>query len=110
LPDATDITVRGVCAVAPEVVFCEKHFCFTGKSERLTRQRIAEMIERLGGKFLRDVTQEIDYLVIGADGNPCWAYACYGRKVERAIRYRKSGLKLLLVHEYDFWDSVLDAG
>jgi hypothetical protein len=109
LPDANNVTVRGVCAVTPEVVFQEKQFCFTGKSERLTRQKITGMIEELGGKLLSDVTQEIDYLVIGADGNPCWAYACYGRKVERAIRYRKSGFKLLLVHEYDFWDSVEDA-
>lgn len=35
--------------------------------------------------------------------NPCWAYACYGRKVEQAIGLRKAGSQLLLVHEADFW-------
>lgn len=49
-----------------------------------------------------------DFLVVGADGNPCWAFACYGRKVEMAIDYRKQGCKLLIVHENDFWDAARD--
>ena len=29
---------------------------------------------------------------------------------EEAIEYRKSGEKITIVHEFDFWDAVEDAG
>lgn len=109
LPDVSSITVSGVCAVCPEITFPEKVFCFTGKSERLTRKELVRIVEGFGGSFSERVTLGIDYLVIGADGNPCWAYACYGRKVEQAVTHRKNGHKLLIVHENDFWDSHEDA-
>ena len=54
--------------------------------------------------------KRVDYLVIGADGNPCWAFACYGRKVEKAVELRKSGVRIMIIHESDFHDAVLDAG
>ena len=50
----------------------------------------------------------MDYLVIGAEGNPCWSYACYGRKVERAVELRKEGLRIMIVHERDFHDALVD--
>jgi len=49
-----------------------------------------------------------DYLVLGTDGNPCWAFACYGRKVEKVIQLRKEGHKIILLHENDFWDAIKD--
>jgi hypothetical protein len=66
------------------------------------------MIARAGGIFSNRLTKKVDYLVVGAEGNPCWAYACYGRKVEQATKYRKQGYKVLIVHEYDFWDALED--
>ena len=57
---------------------------------------------------MNSVSAKLDYLIIGADGNPCWAYACYGRKVEKAVDLRKTGSRLLLVHENDFHDAVAD--
>ncbi len=55
------------------------------------------------------MTAKLNYLVIGAEGNPCWAFACYGRKVEKAVELRKKGIRVVLVHENDFHDAVLDA-
>jgi hypothetical protein len=62
----------------------------------------------LGGEFVSSVTAKVKYLVIGAEGNPCWTYACYGRKVEKAVELRKSGVRLLIIHENDFHDAVAD--
>jgi hypothetical protein len=101
-----NIPISGLCAVAPDVVLKDRTFCFTGASERATRKQFAKMVEARGGKFHPRVTKEIHYLVIGGDGNPCWCFACYGRKVEQAITLRKEGCQLLLVHEIDFWDAV----
>jgi hypothetical protein len=99
----------GLCAVCPEIEFNESTFCFTGASSRYTRKELAATVEGLGGTFAPNVTKNVRYLIIGADGNPCWAYACYGRKVEKAVELRKSGVRVLIVHENDFHDAVADA-
>lgn len=90
-----EFTIQGVCSVCPEIVFDERMFCFTGKSERYTRKKFAEIISSRGGFFSNTVNHDVDYLIIGADGNPCWAFACYGRKVEQAISNRRNGHNIL---------------
>lgn len=109
-PIASEGTITGLCAVAPEIVFAGRTFAFTGASARYPRSVLSEVVTRLGGRVAPNPGQQVDYLVIGADGNPSWAYACYGRKVEKAVALRKAGFKLLLVHENDFHEAVLDAG
>lgn len=101
-------SIQGVCASCPEIIFEESLFCFTGASNTYSRSEFFEVIERLGGKTTKNLTKKVNYLVIGAEGNPCWAYACYGRKVEKAISLRKEGLPLVIVHENDFHDALLD--
>lgn len=101
-------SIQGVCAVCPQIEFARKRFCFTGASTRYPRSRLFEIVQQLGGETSKGLTQQVDYLVIGADGNPCWAYACYGRKVEAAIALRKQGSRLLIIHESDFHDAVAD--
>lgn len=99
-------SVGGICAVCPVIEFEGKTFCFTGVSKKATRNEIAEIICAQGGKYNDRVTNATDYLVVGADGNPCWAFSCYGRKVEKAVDLRKNGHNIVIVHEYDFWDEV----
>lgn len=101
--------IKGCCAVCPEVSFKGSTFCVTGSSTRGTRRELAALIEGLGGRVSSSVTKNTDYLVVGADGNPAWAFACYGRKVEQAMTYRKQGCPITLVHEHDFWDAFEDA-
>lgn len=99
-------TVSGVCAVCPEITFEGAVFCFTGASSVYTRSGFVEVVQGLGGEVASNVSKKINYLVIGAEGNPCWTYACYGRKVEKAVQLRKQGLPLLIIHENDFHDAV----
>jgi hypothetical protein len=105
-----ETTVSGVCAYNPTITFLDHLYCFTGASERGDRNYLASTVATLGGRFNKGLRNDTSYLVVGAAGNPCWAYACYGRKVEDAIARRRAGQKLLIVHEYDFWDAVEDAG
>lgn len=101
-------SLTGLCAVCPEVSFEGTKFCFTGASSKYTRADFSALVKRLGGDVVGSVSASLNYLVIGADGNPCWAYACYGRKVEKAVELRKQGARILLVHEHDFHDAVAD--
>lgn len=102
-------SVSGVCAMRPDITFVGHVLCLTGSSKRGTRAYLAGVVEQNGGRFHPRLTDESHYHVVGADGNPCWAYACYGRKVEDAVRRRRNGQRLLIVHEHDFWDAVGDA-
>lgn len=101
--------ITGICAVCPEVTFENKTFCFTGDSKKYSRQEIIEKIQSKGGLYKDQMSKLVDYLIVGADGSPMWAYSCYGRKVEAAVNLRKRGHRVLIVHESDFWDSFQDA-
>ncbi|MHB8077614.1 BRCT domain-containing protein [Desulfosporosinus fructosivorans] len=81
----TKYNVNGICSACPEIIFTGASFCFTGASTRATRSEIKDLIEQTGATFSDSVTKKTDYLVVGDDGNPAWVFACYGRKVEKAI-------------------------
>lgn len=103
---AVEGSVQGLCAVCPEITFQEQTFCFTGASTRYPRKELSKIVQHLGGSVVSAPSGKLSYLVIGAEGNPAWAYACYGRKVELAVQLRKAGAQLLIVHEHDFHDAV----
>lgn len=100
--------IDGICAVDVQIDLIGNEICFTGTSSRATRNEIAAAITAHGGTFHNSVTKKTRYLVVGDDGNPCWMFACYGRKVEKAVQLRKQGLPIQIVHESDLW-RVLDA-
>lgn len=102
-------SMDGICAMCPEISFHGKTFCFTGQSYHGPRAELVDTVEQLGGIYRTGVTKKTDYLVVGNAGNPCWAYSCYGRKIEEAVRLRKDGAKVQIVNETDFWDAVEDA-
>lgn len=99
-------SIGGICAVCPSIEIEGKTFCFTGMSKRATRNEIANIICDRGGLYNDRITGGTDYLIVGAEGNPCWAFSCYGRKVEKAVDLRKAGQHIAIVHEYDFWDEI----
>lgn len=99
-------TVTGLCAVDPVIEFDDRGFCFTGASSRLSRKEWTGRVADRGGRVHDTLSKKVDYLVIGADGNPCWAYACYGRKVEKAVEMRRAGARIVLVHEIDLHDAL----
>lgn len=105
-PAIEGATVVGLCAVAPAIRFDGSVFCLAGSSRRYSRQDFSAVIAERGGMAVNGVSRKVHYLVIGTDGNPCWAYACYGRKVERAVELRKEGHAIVIVHEKDFHDAV----
>lgn len=101
-------SVQGICAFCPEIEFEDKVFCFTGASYKATRAELADIVSSHGGLPRDGVSRKTNYLIVGNDGNPCWAYSCYGRKIEEAINLRREGFKLQIVNETDFWDAVSD--
>lgn len=101
-----EMHIDGICSVDPEIEIKNNLFCFTGISSRTNRKDFATLIEKLGGLYKDTVTNDTRYLVVGNDCNPCWAFSCYGRKIQKAMDLRKKGKNILIVHENDFWDIV----
>lgn len=97
---------QGICMVNPKINIKNSLFCFTGKSSICQRKEIAQKIEEKGGLFKDNVVLETDYLIVGNEGNPDWVYACYGRKIERAIKLRKEGNPIKIINELDFWNII----
>ena len=98
------LNINGLCAIAPSIELTNRAFCFTGESSRMKRSELANIIEENGGIFHKDVKKDTNFLIVGDNGNPCWAFSCYGRKVEKAMNLRKQGKNILIVHEVDFWN------
>jgi hypothetical protein len=108
--ETAHIKVQGICAMAPDIDIDGKLFYITGISSVSTHPKMAQIIEDLGGigRYGSSLSRKTDYLIVCDQGNPCWAFACYGRNIEKAIKYRRGGSNLIIVHENDFWDRVAD--
>lgn len=109
LPIEGELLRTGVCSAMPVMKFEKKIFCLTGEFENGKKNELGQIVIDLGGDISKNVRKDIDYLVVGGRGSECWAFACYGRKVEKAMNFRKEGLPIQIVHEFDFWDAVQDS-
>ena len=104
----SDVNISGLCTSDPDVVFEGKTFCITGVLKRGNRENLHRDILKLGGIPTDSITKKTDYLIVGDNGNPAWAFSCYGRKVEKAVNLRKDGHTIMLIHEFDFSDVIDD--
>ena len=102
--------LSGICATCPEIVFHGRSFCVTGSITGYPRQKVELLVINAGGIPKQSVITNLDYLIVGSQGNPCWAFSCYGRKVEHAMQLRRGGSRLTIVHESDFFDAIRELG
>ncbi|MBK0371042.1 BRCT domain-containing protein [Flavobacterium agrisoli] len=107
--ETKDINITGHCTSEPNIEIKNKTFCITGILKSGNRSTIEKQIKDLGGNPTKSVTKETDYLIVGDNGNQAWAFACYGRKVEKALELRKTGHTIVLIHEFDFMDILQDS-
>lgn len=98
------ITISGVCALAPDIKINDSRFVITGKSSNYSRKDFKNMISEKGGQVIATVSGKTNYLVVCDNSNPCWAYSCYGRKIEKAMNLRSKGNTIFIVHENDLMD------
>ena len=106
--ETADINISGHCTSDPNIDFDGKTFCVTGVLKSGNRAELENLISDMGGIPVKSVSKKTDYLIVGDNGNQSWAFACYGRKVEKALEMRKAGHQICLVHEYDLMDAIED--
>ncbi len=88
-----------ISAPAPKILFENNSFLFTGTCAFGTRKQCQEIIESLGGVNAGGVTKSLNYLILGTYVTDSWAHEAFGRKIEKAIEYRRAGIPLYIVSE-----------
>jgi hypothetical protein len=77
-------------------------FVFTGKFAFGTRADCQRQVSRLGAFCEDNLTKRTTYLVIGTFGSRDWVHTSFGRKIQKAVDFRASGTRPLIVGE-DHW-------
>lgn len=74
----------------PSIYFEDRVFCFTGEFEFGSKRLCQEAIENLGGIYSENMTQDVNYLVVGKEGSKDWKYGNWGTKISKASDWIKS--------------------
>ena len=97
--------LSGLLATDPKVRIPKHRFAFTGLSSRGSRSKLVDAIQSRGGIYQRDVDDQLDALIVGGGMADSWAFSCFGRKVEAAVKLRQTGIPLQIISEQDFWNA-----
>lgn len=87
-----------LCKPAPDVLFKDKTFCFTGEFVIGTRKTCENIVKDKGGGIKKHPTLKTDYLVVGILGSEDWIHSSFGRKIEVAVNLRddrKTDIKII---------------
>ncbi len=95
-----------LCDRNAKIEFPKKSFCFTGPARTGPRRKLHDMVASQQGFAYDRVIQGLDYLVIGAQSSPCWAYSTYGRKIEQVLESRRKGNMTVILHEDDLLKQI----
>jgi NAD-dependent DNA ligase len=90
----------------PEIVHHGRTFCFTGTFAYGSRSQCEEAVE-CRGAHAGSLTNNTNYLVIGVYATGSWAHSSFGRKIEKALDMKQSGLPIAIVGEVH-WKKALD--
>jgi hypothetical protein len=94
-------------APPPELRWEDSIVVFTGKFAFGTRADCQRRVVSRGATCAANITTETDYLVIGTFGSRDWVHTSFGRKIQKAVDYRTSGVPLAIVAE-DYWVRCVD--
>lgn len=99
LGEVSKTSTLPICSPPPEIEFSDRSFLFTGTCAFGTRKDCQSAIESLGGINAKSVTKTLNYLVLGTYVTDSWVHESFGRKIEKAMVYRDSGLPITIITE-----------
>lgn len=89
------------------ISFAGQAFCFTGEFALGSREMVIEEAVKCGGTFTRHPVQSGCIVVVGCVASDEWAHGNFGRKIEKAMDYRKRGFPVCIVPEEHFVNELL---
>lgn len=94
-----------LCDPAPEVVFAERVFSFTGTFIHGTRKECENTVEKKGAQSI-PLGLKTDFLVIGAYATESWKHSTFGNKILKAVTWRDEGKPISIISE-EHWSTAL---
>lgn len=74
--------------------------CLTGEFIYGKRSLCEAELRLQGANVISNITQKLDYLIIGTLSSRDWQYKAHGRKIEKAVSYRdEKGIPLKIISE-----------
>lgn len=95
-------TTLPLCVPAPTIDFDESSFALTGTFNFGNRKSVTKAIEETGGTVKSTLTMSTDFLIIGSYATDSWKHSTYGRKIEKAAKWRDEMCGLQIISE-DHW-------
>jgi len=83
----------------PLILFENMSFLFTGTCVFGTRKQCHDATKLLGGKIVTSVTKSLNYLILGTYVTDSWIHENYGRKIDKAMKFRDDGVSLAIITE-----------
>jgi NAD-dependent DNA ligase len=93
----------------PQIQFANRTFCFTGKFQSGSRPWLVSQIIARGGMAASKITQDVNYLIVGELNSGDWTQGKHGRKIGKAIKYRNSGYKIVILSEQHWFEQLKQA-
>ena len=87
--EALKSTTLPLCSPAPQIDFKDRRFTFTGTFVFGKRRDCEAITVELGG-VAGSLRLDTNFLVIGEYAADDWIQSSYGRKIEKAVKYRDS--------------------
>lgn len=81
------------------LVFVDHSYCFTGKFILGPRSECEAVVLDRGANVSGSVTTRLNYLVIGGLASRDWIHTSYGRKIEKAVEYKRKGRPITILAE-----------
>ena len=81
-------------------------FCFTGTFNLGRRQDCERAVEERGG-YAGSLTQDTDYLVIGAYVTDSWRHSSFGNKIVKAVEMRDEKSVPISIVSEQHWAAYL---
>jgi len=76
-----------------------KRICFTGKFVCGARKVCEKTAVEKGAIVAKSITTNLDVLVLGTLASRDWRFTSHGRKIEKALEYKKRGRDILVLSE-----------
>ena len=91
---------------APSVVFENRTFCLTGTFAYGNRKECSNLVEERGGIIKKGVSGKLHFLVIGLYSTESWMHSSFGRKIEKALKYKSDGNDIKIISEDSLVNSL----
>lgn len=81
------------------IIIKDSVFCLTGQFTSGPRDRCERALKKFGGILAVNITQKLDYLVVGSLSSRDWITSGHGRKIEKALHYKQKGHEITILSE-----------